>query len=122
MASPTRDPRVLIVDDDLALLDALSEALVLRMAPISIDTCERATSALKKLAGNDYDAIISDIKMPGMDGLTFLGHARETFPDIPTLLITGHGQMDLAVEALRSGASRKARKPCGRTRLNWSSA
>ena len=114
MASPTRDPRVLIVDDDLALLDALSEALVLRMAPISIDTCERATSALKKLAGNDYDAIISDIKMPGMDGLTFLGHARETFPDIPTLLITGHGQMDLAVEALRSGAFDLIQKPLDR--------
>src|SRR5947208_14233136 len=111
MASPTRDPRVLIVDDDLALLDALSEALVLRMAPISIDTCERATSALKKLAGNDYDAIISDIKMPGMDGLTFLGHARETFPDIPTLLITGHCQMDLAVVDHRYGSINHVHEP-----------
>jgi two-component system, sensor histidine kinase and response regulator len=117
MGSLTRDPRVLIVDDDLALLDALSETLVLRMAPISVDTCERASSALKKLAAKDYDAIISDIKMPGMDGLTLLGHVRETFPDIPTLLITGHGQLDLAVQALRSGAFDLIQKPLDRDHL-----
>jgi signal transduction histidine kinase len=113
----TNEPRVLIVDDDVTLLDALSEALVLRMGPISIDTCERALSALKKLAGNDYDAIISDIKMPGMDGLTFLSHVRETFPDIPTLLITGHGQLDLAVQALRTGAFDLIQKPLDRDHL-----
>ena len=117
MASPSREPRILIVDDDLALLDALSEALVLRMAPISIDTSERATSGLRKLATNDYDAVISDIKMPGMDGLTFLGHVRETFPDVPTLLITGHGQLDLAVQALRSGAFDLIQKPLDRDHL-----
>src|SRR6266542_1970963 len=117
MGSLTRDPLVLIVDDDLALLDALSETLVLRMAPISVDTCERASSALKKLAGKDYDAIISDIKMPGMDGLTLLGHVRETFPDIPTLLITGHGQLDLALQALRSGAFDLIQKPLDRDHL-----
>ncbi len=117
MASPTDAPRVLIVDDDLALLDALSETLVLRMAPITVDTCERASSALKKLAAKDYDAIISDIKMPGMDGLTLLGHVCETFPDIPTLLITGHGQLDLAVQALRSGAFDLIQKPLDRDHL-----
>src|SRR5438105_6900777 len=114
MASRAQDPRVLMVDDDPTFLDALSEALLLRMAPISIDTCERATSALKKVAAEDYDAIISDIKMPGMDGLTFLGQVRETFPDVPTLLITGHGQLDLAVEALRAGAFDLIQKPLDR--------
>ena len=85
MNHSNQESRVLIVDDDVTLLDALSEALALRMAPISVDTSERAPSALKKLAAKDYDAIISDIKMPGMDGLTFLGHVREAFPEIPTL-------------------------------------
>ena len=117
MNSSSPEPRVLIVDDDATLLDALSEALALRMAPISVDTSERALSALKKLASQDYDAIISDIKMPGMDGLTFLSHVRESFPDIPTLLITGHGQLDLAVQALRSGAFDLIQKPLDRDHL-----
>jgi signal transduction histidine kinase len=112
-----RHPHVLIVDDDATLLDALSEALSLRMAPISVETCERASSALKKLSTEDFDAIISDIKMPGMDGLTFLGHVQENFPEIPTLLITGHGQLDLAVQALRSGAFDLIQKPLDRDHM-----
>jgi two-component system, sensor histidine kinase and response regulator len=112
-----QDARVLIVDDDPTLLDALSETLVLRMGPISIDTCGNATPALRKVAENDYDAIISDIKMPGMDGLTLVSRVREMVPDVPTLLITGHGQLDLAIRALRAGAFDLVQKPLDRDHL-----
>jgi two-component system sensor histidine kinase/response regulator len=117
MLTSNENARVLIVDDDPTLLDALSETLVLRMGPISIDTSEKALVALKKVAEKDYDAIISDIKMPGMDGLTLLQRLREVVPDIPALLITGHGELDLAIQALRAGAFDLVQKPLDRDHL-----
>jgi two-component system sensor histidine kinase/response regulator len=117
MLPSIEDARVLIVDDDPALLDALSETLVLRMGPINIDTCSNAASALKNVARNDYDTIISDIKMPGMDGLALVHRVQEMVPDVPTLLITGHGELDLAIQALRAGAFDLVQKPLDRDHL-----
>ena len=62
-------------------------------------------------------AIISDIKMPGMDGLTLLQRLREVVPDVPALLITGHGELDLAIQALRTGAFDLVQKPLDRDHL-----
>ena len=106
--------RVLIVDDDAALLQALPEALRLRMPGVTVDICESAASALDLVAATDYDAIVSDIKMPGMDGLALLPEIRARRPDTPTLLITGHGEHDLAVQALRGGAFDFIQKPIDR--------
>lgn len=107
-------PYILIVDDDRALLQALPEALRLRMGALDIDTCESAASALKQLATHDYDAVVTDIKMPGMDGLAMLERIHSVRPDTPTLLITGHGEHDLAVQALRGGAYDFIQKPIDR--------
>jgi PAS domain S-box-containing protein len=106
--------RILLVDDDKALLDALPEALQLRMNGIEIDTSETAIEALERIRDTDYDAIVSDIKMPGMDGLALLGEIRSLRPKTPTLLITGHGEHDLAVQALRGGAYDFVQKPIDR--------
>jgi len=106
--------RVLIVDDDLALLKALPEALLLRMQGVAVDTCDSAPSALREIAATDYDAIVADIKMPGMDGLALLGEIRALRPETPTVLITGHGHDDLAVRALRGGAYDFIQKPIER--------
>src|SRR5262249_10477510 len=106
--------RVLIVDDDLALLKALPEALLLRMEGVAGDTCDSAPSALREIAATDYDAIVADIKMPGMDGLALLGEIRALRPETPTVLITGHGHDDLAVRALRGGAYDFIQKPIER--------
>ena len=106
--------RILLVDDDAALLDALPEALRLRMNGIQIDTSETAIDALERIRETDYDAIVSDIKMPGMDGLTLLREIRELRPATPTLMITGHGERDLAVQALRGGAYDFVQKPIDR--------
>src|SRR5919108_4996188 len=110
------DPRpyVLIVDDDQALLDALPETLRLRMPSLQIDTCPAAAEALELIRMRDYDAIVSDIKMPGMDGLALLAAIRAARPETPTLLITGHGEHDLAVQALRGGAYDLIQKPIDR--------
>ncbi len=106
--------RILLVDDDTALLDALPEALRLRMNGIQIDTSETAVGALERIKRIDYDAIVSDVKMPGMDGLALLHEIRELRPSTPTLMITGHGERDLAVQALRGGAYDFVQKPIDR--------
>src|SRR5260370_314211 len=87
--------RVLVVDDDAALLQALPEALHLRLPELVVDTCDEALEALRRIAEVDYDAIISDIKMPGMDGLALLEQVHAIRPSTPTLLITGHGEPEL---------------------------
>jgi PAS domain S-box-containing protein len=107
-------PRILIVDDDPALLEALPEALRLRMSELAVETCDSAPDALGKIAGEDYDAIVTDIKMPGMDGLALLEEIQKLRPETPTLLITGHGEHDLAVQALRHGAYDYIQKPIDR--------
>ena len=107
-------PHVLIVDDDMALLRALPEALRLRMKELTVDTCDSAPAALNRIASIDYDAIVTDIKLPGMDGLALLTEIRALRPDTPALLITGHGEHDLAVQALRGGAYDFIQKPIER--------
>src|SRR5207247_717220 len=106
--------RVLIVDDDLALLQALPEALRLRMAAVAVDTADSATGALGRIAETDYDAIVIDIKMPGMDGLALLSEIRKLRPATPTLLVNGHGDNNRALQALRGGAYDFIQKPIDR--------
>jgi signal transduction histidine kinase len=106
--------RVLIVDDDSALLTALTGAMRLRMPNVAVDACDSGPAALERIALTDYDAIVTDIKMPGMDGLALLERIRAVRADLPTLLITGHGQHDLAVQALRGGAFDLIQKPIDR--------
>jgi PAS domain S-box-containing protein len=106
--------RILIVDDDHSLLEALPQALRLRMAGVEIDTSDTAAGALQRLTETDYDAIVTDIKMPGMDGLALLNEIQAASPRTPTLLITGHGEHDLAVQALRGGAYDFIAKPIDR--------
>jgi len=106
--------RVLLVDDDPALLDALSEAMALRLPSVQTDICESATGALARSELGCYDAIISDIKMPGMDGIQFVSRLKDITPETPVVLITGHGQTDLAIQALRAGAFDLIQKPLDR--------
>src|SRR5438309_9313915 len=107
-------PRVLIVDDDAALLQALPETLRLRMREVTVDTADSAAAALERIAARDYDAVVTDIKMPGMDGLTLMAEIRGRRPDTPILMITGHGEDALAIQALRGGAYDFIPKPIDR--------
>ena len=108
---------VLIVDDDLALLEALPQDLRLRMGGVTVETADSAAVALERIAARDYDAIVADIKMPGMDGLELLTEIRTRWPDTPTLMITGHGENELVVGALRGGACDFIHKPIDRDYL-----
>src|SRR3989454_12607835 len=95
---------VLIVDDDLALLKALPQALRLQLGGVTVETADSAAVALERIAARDYDAIVADIKMPGMDGLELLTEIWTRWPDTAALMITGHGENELVVGALRGGA------------------
>src|SRR5215469_5943366 len=106
--------RILIVDDDPALLEALPAALHLRIEELEIDTAASAAIALEQIAHVDYDAIITDIKMPGINGLELLHRVKALRPETPTLLITGYGEHDLVVQALRGGAYDFIQKPIDR--------
>jgi signal transduction histidine kinase len=110
-------PRILLVDDDPALLRALPHTLSLRIIGVQVDTSDSAQGALELIQEHDYDVIISDIKMPGMDGLALLAKIQELRPDTPTLLITGHGEQQLAIQALRGGAYDYIQKPLERDDL-----
>jgi signal transduction histidine kinase len=107
-------PRILIVDDDDALLQALPQMLYLRMRDIQVDTSDSTEKALAQLEEHEYDVIASDIKMPGTDGLSLLTQVRERHSETPVLLITGHGEHDLAIQALRGGAYDYILKPIDR--------
>src|SRR5256712_9735940 len=107
-------PCVLIVDDDPALLNALPEALRIRMSDVAVTRADWGAAALDRIAARDYDAIVTDIKMPGMDGFALLSEIRARRPDTPTLMITGHGEHSLAIGALRGGAYDFIQKPIDR--------
>ena len=111
----TSEPaRVLLVDDDRALLDALPTLIGMRIPGTIVDVCDSAPQAAQQVRSNDYDAIITDIKMPVMDGLTLLSEVRSVRPDTPVLLLTGHGEHDLTIQALRRGAFDFLVKPIDR--------
>ncbi|GHO82788.1 ATP-binding response regulator [Dictyobacter formicarum] len=105
---------ILIVDDDAALLQALPQVVDLRMKNVQVETTDSAQHALERIKEYDFDAVISDIKMPGMDGIELLSHIRELRPDTPVLLITGHGDHGLAIKAIRGGAYDYILKPIDR--------
>ena len=81
---------------------------------MTVDTADSAAAALDRIAAWDYDAIVTDIKMPGMDGFALLAEIRARRPDTPTLMITGHGEHALAIGALRGGAYDFIQKPIDR--------
>jgi two-component system, sensor histidine kinase len=114
MKHAPRGGSILIVDDDPALLRVLPDMLHLRLPDVRVDTADSGRAAIERMAARDYDAIVTDIKMPGMDGLELLAQIHSLRPDTPTLLITGHGEHDLAVRALRGGAFDFIQKPIDR--------
>ncbi len=113
-ASQMHPPHILIVDDDPALLQALPHTVSLRLPQAQVDTSDSAQRALELIRAHDYETIVSDIKMPGMDGLELLAKIHELRPETLTLLITGHGDHDLAIQALRGGAYDYLLKPIDR--------
>lgn len=102
---------LLVVDEDVTLLGSLQEMLRIRLQGVEVVTCHSAAGALRKLEGRDYDVVLTNIKLQGMDGLGLLAHIQHRRPQTPTLLLSGYEDYYLAVRALRSRAYDLVQKP-----------
>jgi CheY-like chemotaxis protein len=107
-------PEILLVDDDSVLLESLAELIDLRIPQARVVTCLSGAAALALAASSDFHAIISDVKMPEMDGLTLMTELRRRRPATPIILLTGHGDWQLHTRALELGAFAFLPKPLDR--------
>jgi two-component system, NtrC family, nitrogen regulation response regulator NtrX len=106
---------ILIIDDEKAIRKTLSE--ILSYEGYKIDEAGDGEEGLRKFREKEYDVILCDIKMPKMDGIEFLEKAKETNPDLPIIMISGHGTIETAVEAVKKGAYDYISKPPDLNRL-----
>ena len=95
--------RILYVDDDPGLLE-IGKLFLEQRGQFSVDISLSASSGLDLLASANYDAVISDYQMPGMDGIRFLKKVRASGNTIPFILFTGRGREEIVIEALNEGA------------------
>lgn len=102
-------PRVLVVDDEATIRDLLSKTLAL--AEYDVDMAPDGRTALDRLRIIPYDLLITDLKMPGVDGLTVIREARRLKADLPVLIITGFSTEASAIEAVNLGVSGYLTKP-----------
>ncbi len=106
---------LLIIDDEKAIRKTLSE--ILSFEGYTIDEASDGEEGLKKFKEKTYDAVLCDIKMPKIDGLEFLQKAVESSTDVPIIMISGHGTIETAVEAVKKGAYDFIQKPPDLNRL-----
>jgi len=102
-------PRLLLAEDDEALASLLEEYL--SEAGYDLVVCHRGDSALQALQEEHFDLVLSDIVMPGADGLTLLRHIHEHMPDTLILLMTGYSGIENALHAVEQGAYDFVSKP-----------
>src|SRR5450432_1132099 len=106
---------ILIIDDEKAIRKTLSE--ILSYEGYKIDEAGDGEEGFRKFREKEYDVILCDIKMPKMDGIEFLDKAKEANPDLPIIMISGHGTIETAVEAVKKGAYDYISKPPDLNRL-----
>src|SRR6476619_5919586 len=108
-------PEILIIDDEKAIRKTLTE--ILSFEGYKIEEAGDGEEGLKKFKEKAYDVVLCDIKMPKLDGIEFLDKAREANPDVPVIMISGHGTIETAVEAVKKGAYDYISKPPDLNRL-----
>jgi excisionase family DNA binding protein len=108
-SAPGTRPRVLVVDDEATIRDLLSKTLAL--AEYDVDMAADGRTALERLRIIPYDLLITDLKMPGVDGLTVIREARRLKADLPVIIITGFSNEASAIEAVNLGVSGYLTKP-----------
>lgn len=106
---------ILIIDDEKSIRKTLID--ILSFEGFAIDEAADGAEGIKKIKENNYDCILCDIKMPKMDGLEVLEQTRELKPDIPFIVISGHGNIETAVDAVKKGAFDFISKPPDLNRL-----
>lgn len=108
-------PEVLIIDDERSIRTALRD--ILEIEKFNVDDAEDGKAGLEKLEKKKYDLVLCDIKMPKMDGMEVLDKILEREDDIPVIMISGHGNIETAVDALKKGAYDFIEKPLDLNRI-----
>jgi DNA-binding NtrC family response regulator len=102
--------KILLVDDEIIFTENMAKLLTSR--GYLVTTVNNGESAIRKLEEKDFDVVVLDLKMPGMDGITTLKEIKKLGLFTETLILTGHGSVDTALEAIKIGAYDYLAKPC----------
>ena len=109
------EPLILVADDEANIRKVL--AAMLRRAGNQVVTAADGDEAIELLDEHDVQTVVTDLRMPGKDGMELLAHVKERYPEIPVIIITAHGTVDNAVEAIKKGAFDYITKPFDREEL-----
>ncbi|MGJ8549080.1 sigma-54-dependent transcriptional regulator [Winogradskyella wichelsiae] len=110
-------PKILIIEDEAAIRRVLVKILSEENDTYQVEEAEDGLVGIEKIKNNDYDLVLCDIKMPKMDGVEVLEAAKKIKPEIPMVMISGHGDLDTAVNTMRLGAFDYISKPPDLNRL-----
>jgi len=107
--------KILVIDDERSIRNTLKD--ILGYEQYQVDLAEDGNQGLELIRKNEYDIVLCDIKMPGMDGIEVLEKIQDESADIPVVMISGHGNIDTAVESIKKGAYDFIEKPLDLNRL-----
>ena len=107
--------KILVIDDERSIRNTLKD--ILEYEKYSVDLAEDGIKGIEKVKSSAFDVVLCDIKMPGMDGIEVLEHLVQISPDTPVVMISGHGNIDTAVESIKKGAFDYIEKPLDLNRL-----
>jgi excisionase family DNA binding protein len=108
-------PRILVVDDEASIRDVLAKTLA--MSDYDVDVAADGRAAIDRMRLNNYDLLVTDVRMPGMDGLTVIREARRYKANLPVIVITGFSTESTAIEALNLGVAGYLTKPFQRRQV-----
>ena len=109
--------KILVIEDEAAIRRVLIKIISEESDSYHVDEAENGLQGIEKIKDNDYDLVLCDIKMPKMDGVEVLEKAKKIKPEIPFVMISGHGDLDTAVNTMRLGAFDYISKPPDLNRL-----
>ncbi|MBR5983316.1 MAG: sigma-54-dependent Fis family transcriptional regulator [Bacteroidales bacterium] len=107
--------KILVIDDERSIRNTLSD--ILGLEGHKVDVAEDGEQGFKKASETKFDAVFCDIKMPKMDGMEVLAKLHDSFPELPIVMISGHGDIDTAVESIKKGAFDYIQKPLDLNRM-----
>lgn len=102
-------PHILLIDDEAIALSNLRH--VFEREGYSVTACRSGEAGLAAMQTTQFDLVLTDLRMPGIDGMEVLAHIRATTPEVPVIMITGHATLDSAVDAMKAGAYHYIAKP-----------
>jgi DNA-binding NtrC family response regulator len=109
--------KILIIEDEASIRRVLTKILTEENDTYQVEEAEDGSKGYEKIAQNDYDLVLCDIKMPKMDGVELLQEVKKIKPEIPIVMISGHGDMETAIQTMRLGAFDYISKPPDLNRL-----